>query len=257
VLRFCLLGSGSSGNAVLVRSGDTKILIDNGLSLRQLEARAALVGESIDSVNAVFVTHEHADHVGGLGVLTRRYPIPVYMTHGTQACLPQSLGVLKTVQTFESGATIRIGALSISSFNVPHDAADPVSFVVQSDGAKLGLIGDLGRPSPVVRERLAGSHALILESNYCPTMLKVSSYPAAIRQRIGGGHGHLSNADASKLLAHLMHDALKLVVLTHISQENNTPEEALRIVSSVVKNGQTRVHVAHQDRPTEMFEIAV
>lgn len=257
MIRFCLLGSGSSGNAVLVRTDTSKILIDTGLSLKQLELRAAQIGESLSGLNAVFITHEHGDHVRGLGVLTRRYDVPVYMTPGTQQCLPEGLGPVNRVQLIEAGDAIDIGDLSVNSFSVSHDAADPISFVVQSHGLKLGFAGDLGYVSHLVRDRLAGSDALVLEANYCPDMLRASSYPASIRQRIDGKRGHLSNHAASSLLSNVMHDGLKLVVLTHISQENNTPELALQRVSAVVKGRGTRVHVAHQDQPTEVFEIAV
>lgn len=257
MIRFCLLGSGSSGNAVLVRSNDTKILIDNGLSLKQLELRAAQVGETLEDVKAVLVTHEHGDHVRGLGTFSRRYPVPVLMTPGTQRALPDGLGKVERIETFEAGETLAVGSLAVETFSVTHDAADPVSFVVQSQGVKLGIVGDLGQVNALVEDRLSGSHGLILESNYCEEMIVNGPYPWAVKQRIQGHHGHLSNEMACKLLAAILHEGLKLVVLTHISRENNTPERALQRICGVVKDRPTRVHVAMQDQPTEMFEIAV
>lgn len=256
MIRFSLLGSGSSGNAVLVATESHKILIDNGLSLRQLVLRAAELGESLDGLHAVFVTHEHGDHVSGLGVLSRRLSVPVFLTEGTLANLPRAVGRLNGVELFEAGEHFEFGELTVGSFSVSHDAADPVGYVVQCDGAKLGFAHDLGHASHLVRNRLAGSHALVLESNYCPHMLQKGRYPPAVQQRIRGRRGHLSNRDMGSLLAALRHDALRLVVLVHISEENNDPELASDIARHVLRGSPAEVVVAHQNTPTPMFEVA-
>jgi len=236
-------------------AGGSKILIDNGLSYRQLQLRAAQVGESLDDLKAVFVTHEHSDHVLGLGVLSRKMGVPIYMTAGTAENLPVKLTGLAGVQTFESGDTIALNGVQLHSFRVSHDAADPVSYVVEHDDTRLGVAADLGLASQLVKQRLAGAHALVLESNYCPNMLRRSSYPPAIRQRISGRTGHLSNAAACSLLKVLRHEQLRLVVLVHISMENNTHETAMTMATQVLAGSRARICCAEQDHPTEMFEV--
>ena len=255
LLRFALLGSGSSGNAMLVASSNSKILIDNGFSLKELETRIAGIGETLDGLNAVFVTHEHSDHVKGVGILARRLGVPVYMTLKTYESLPESVGALPRIELFESGESVTIGGLTLASFNVCHDAADPVSFVVQSNGAKLGLAADLGHAPQYVKQRLEGSHALILESNHCLDMLHRGPYPDALKQRIRSRHGHLSNADMTSLLASLVHDGLQIVVLVHLSLENNRPEIVRDMAAGVLKGHHAELHVAHQDVPTPLFVI--
>lgn len=257
VIRFSLLGSGSGGNALLVSTACGKILIDSGLSLRQLRLRAAQVGAALNDLKAVFVTHEHSDHVNGLGSLARQLKVPVFMTPGTFDNLPSSVGKLPRVELFEAGEDIAVGDMVISTFSVSHDAADPVSYVVQCDGARLGLAADMGHASQLVVNRLMGAHALVLESNYCPNLLRQSTYPAALQQRIRSRTGHLSNGDAGTLLASLLHDGLRIVVLIHISEENNNPRLAYDAAAKVLRSLPVRVSVAEQDRPTEMFEIAL
>ncbi len=255
MIRFCLLSSGSSGNSILVTTGSSKILIDDGLSYKQLRLRAECVGESLDDLDAVFVTHEHGDHVNGLGTLSRRQGTPVFMTRGTHENLPKSVGALRQIELFEAGESIAVDGLTMRSFNVSHDAADPVGFVVESGGAKLGLAADLGHCSQLVRVRLAGVHGLILESNYCPDLLRKGSYPPSVQQRIRGRRGHLSNADMRALLTGLVHDGLQVVVLTHISEQNNTHQLAFDHAFEALQDRPIKVHVGRQDQPTGMFEI--
>jgi phosphoribosyl 1,2-cyclic phosphodiesterase len=255
LLRFSLLGSGSSGNAALIVSGRAKILIDDGFSFKQLLARTAEIGESLDGLDAVFVTHEHQDHVAGIGVLARRMDVPIFMTPQTYAGLPPSLGTVRRIEVFEGGDAINVGDLEVRSFSVSHDAADPVSYSVHHGAAKLGFATDFGHSSHLVRTRLAGSHALVLESNYCPDMLRRGGYPPQVQQRIRSRSGHLSNQDMSSLLSELLHEALRTVVLVHISENNNTPELVHAMASQVVKHRAIEVFVAAQDRPTRLFEV--
>ncbi len=255
LIQFSLLGSGSSGNALLIKTDTTKVLVDCGLSYRQLRLRSAEVGETIDDLAGVLVTHEHSDHVNGLGVLTRRQQTPVYMTRGTYQHLPKSLGLLAGVECFEPGDTVTIGDIEAASFSVAHDAADPVSYVLRSNGTILGIAADLGHATALVRQRLSGAHGLILESNYCPDMLRQSSYPFQVQQRINSSSGHLSNRDMSSLLAHVAHDHLQQVVLIHISEENNTHDLAKRMAVQALGVRAVPVNVAPQDRPTELFKV--
>ena len=255
MLQFSLLGSGSSGNAILIRSADAMILIDNGLSFKQLSLRANQVGIALDSLDAIVVTHEHGDHVLGIGVLTRKIKVPVYMTKGTFANLPTSLGHLGDIEFFEAGDTLHIKDLEVISFSVTHDAADPVGFVVRSGGAQFGLATDLGHVSELVKRRLAGSHALVIESNYCPEMLRKGDYPPKIQQRIRGRHGHLSNEEMCSLLHSLLHDTLQHVILVHISENNNTPALVEQRVRGVLKTHPAAMFLATQDTPTPLFRV--
>ena len=257
MLQFSLLGSGSSGNAIVLRSTHTTILIDNGLSFKQLCLRAKAVGVSLESLSAIVVTHEHGDHVQGIGVFTRKMPVPVYMTHGTYANLPPSLGTLGEIIPFEAGDRLEIGDMLVQSFSVSHDAADPVGFTVQSGGVQFGLATDLGHVSHLVRNRLAGCHALVIESNYCPEMLRQGDYPPKIQQRIRGRLGHLSNEEMCSLLHSVMHKDLQHVILVHISENNNCPDLVVQRVQGVLKTHPAAMYVATQDAPTPLFEVRV
>jgi len=256
LIQFSLLGSGSSGNALLIKTDRTKILVDCGLSYRQLRLRSAEVGESIEDLDGVLVTHEHSDHVNGIGVLTRKQKTPVFMTRGTYHNLPKNLGLLEGIECFEPGETVSIGDIEAASFSVAHDAADPVSYVLRSNGTKLGIAADLGHATALVKQRLTGAHGLILESNYCPDMLRDSSYPFQVQQRINSSSGHLSNRDMSSLLAHVAHDELQQVVLIHISDENNTHDLAKNMAVQALGVRTVPVNVAPQDRPTKLFEVS-
>ena len=255
MIRFSLLGSGSSGNAIFITTGATKIVIDNGLSVSQLELRLKAVGESLDGLRAIFVTHEHGDHVNGVGVLARRTKAPVFMSEGTYANLPKGVGDLPAVRCFESGDTLSVDGITLKSFHVEHDAADPVSYVIRSGASQLGIASDLGTATHLVRQRQRGSNALVLESNYCPEMLRHSAYPAAVVQRIGSPQGHLSNPDMNSLLADLLHDGLQLVVAVHISRENNTVEKAREMAARVLRSHGAQLYIASQDGPSPIFEL--
>lgn len=255
MLHFSLLGSGSKGNATLIRTPSAKILIDCGFSGKELERRLACIGESLDGLDAIFITHEHSDHVLGLGVITRKIEAPVYLTCETRANLPQRLGDIGNTQLFEAGDTITIGGLDVASFSVSHDAADPVSYTVSEHGAKVGFAHDLGHCSQLVRARLAGSHALVLESNYCPEMLRNGPYPPELQQRIRSRIGHLSNQDMNSLLSELLHDCLRTVVLVHISEKNNLYDLAQSMAERVLRGHHARLIVARQDTPTELIEV--
>jgi phosphoribosyl 1,2-cyclic phosphodiesterase len=257
VIRFCLLGSGSSGNALLIASRSTKLLIDSGLSYKQVALRAAAVGESLDDLQAVFITHEHRDHVNGVGTLARRLKVPVFITPRTLENLPPTVGTLPEVRLFEAGETLSVGNIRVTSFSVTHDAVDPVSYVIEADGVKVGVASDLGHAPALVQMRLAGAHALVLESNYCPRMLRDGPYPPMLQQRIRSKHGHLSNADMNSLLSSLLHEALRLVVLVHISEKNNCPDLAHQLARQVMGDHPAELHVALQDRPTPLFTVCL
>ena len=257
MLSFCLLGSGSAGNAILLESGQTRLLIDNGLSYKELLRRTEMAGLSLDSLDAVLVTHEHGDHVCGLGTLARKHELPVFLTASTRHHLPKKLGPLPDTRVFRAGDAWGQGDIEVQSFSVNHDAADPVGYTFTSQGVKVGFAFDFGAPTNVVRQRLAGSHALVVETNYCPDMLWAGSYPEQIKQRIEGKFGHLSNDMAADLVRDLLHPALSTVVLVHISERNNTPGKAQAAVQRALGSHGATLHVASQDAPTPMFRVAV
>ncbi len=255
MITFALLGSGSSGNAIVVASEDTCILIDNGLSYRELSRRAALAGFDLASLSAVLITHEHGDHVAGIGTLCRKHDVPVYLTSGTYHSLPPRLGSLSRPQLFRAGDAWEVGDLRIESFSVNHDAVDPVGYAISSRGAKVGFAFDLGAPTHLVRQRLAGSHALVVETNYCPEMLRVGDYPESVKQRISSKFGHLSNAAAADLVRDLLHPDLATIVLVHISENNNTPERAHAAMRDALGSHDAGLHLATQDAPTPRFRV--
>ncbi|HOV59463.1 MAG TPA: MBL fold metallo-hydrolase [Candidatus Hydrogenedentes bacterium] len=254
MLRFALLASGSKGNATLISDGETHILQDAGISRKRLEERLRLLGVAPENLAAVLVTHEHSDHVRGLPLLARAYDIPVYATGPTAREL--ALQDNHRVVTFSAGDALAFGNIRVQSYSVSHDAIDPVNYTYASvSGAKLGFATDLGHPCKLTLARLAGAHAIIVESNYCPHMLRRGPYPPFLQQRIRGRQGHLSNDDAMALLETLRHDRLRLAVLVHVSEHNNDPALVHENVSRIFAGTSVRVVVAPPEGLTEWFEV--
>jgi len=236
MLRFRSLGSGSAGNATLVeaRAGTTvtRLLIDCGLGLRQLDARLAQAGLSAADLDGLFITHEHGDHIGSARALALREGLPIWMSRGTHDALdaPDFAGLLRRARDTE---TIALGDLEIRPFTVPHDAREPLQLTCTDGASRLGVLTDLGHATPHLTDALTGCHALLLECNHDPALLAASRYPAFLKQRVGGPQGHLSNASAAALLDRLRHPGLRHVVAAHLSEQNNRPalaQSALALV---------------------------
>lgn len=232
MLRFRNLGSGSTGNATVVESREglttTRLLIDCGLGIRQLQARLEAAGLALEDLDAIFITHEHADHIGCALPLARRLGIPLWMSHGTAEALQleDEPGNGLRVCIARDGEPLQIGALQLHPFTVPHDAREPLQLRC-SDGARhLGVLTDLGHATPHVANMLAGCHTLLLECNHDPDLLAASGYPPFLKRRVMGPWGHLSNDSAAQLAAQLQHPALSQVIAAHLSQQNNRPELA-------------------------------
>ena len=206
------------------------MLIDCGLSAREVCARLASLNVGPQSIDAILVTHEHSDHVKGLSALSRKYKIPVFANRLTR----KELGKVYAVEEFRSGENFWVGGIRILPFSIEHDAADPVGFVFNAEGLKFAQATDLGRVTPQVQEALSAAHALVLESNHDQQMLKECSYPWELKRRIASSHGHLSNDTAASLCAELLHSDLQHVVLGHLSQNSNTPQLALGTFRSAV-----------------------
>ena len=245
-LTLCVLASGSRGNATYLSDGDTAILIDAGLSGVEIQRRMAAKGLDPHRLNAILVSHEHSDHIQGVGVLSRRFNLTVYINDATRQASQNALGRLAGVQAFTCGHTFSIGNLAVHPFSISHDAEDPAGFTIRSNGCKVGVATDLGVVTGVVKTHLSACDALILEANHDPQMLIDGPYPWPLKQRIRSRTGHLSNDDTAQLLETLMHERLAHVVLAHLSEENNTPEMAKQTVHRILNLSATRLHVATQ-----------
>lgn len=223
-LVFQLLASGSKGNSILVCSATTRILLDAGLSGKELARRLGGSPVEAKELDALIVSHEHQDHVRGLGIMSRRYDLPVYLSRGTLEGLPPETGRLAHTQLFQPGGSFSIGDIRIQPFAVPHDAQEPSGFVFECEGVRLGICTDLGTATNLVRTRLQGCQGLIVEANHDTERLLNGPYPPQLKQRIRSRHGHLSNSDTYELLKGLLHGSLQSVVFAHLSEVNNTPE---------------------------------
>ena len=258
-MKFSVLASGSGGNACYVETTNSKILIDAGLSGKELIRRLELIKVNPGSLNALVLTHEHIDHVKGAGPLARKFDIPVYINRATLRKGVKALGNLSRPVSIYTGQTFSINDILIETFTKCHDAVDPMGIIICSNNVKLGLITDLGRSTRLVEERLKGCHALIIEFNYDQEMLENSSYPLELIRRIKGAEGHLSNRQAGKLLKGISHKNLGIVIPAHLSKENNFPEKVLQEARDVLEKcglGHTKIAISSQDEPLSMMAIS-
>ena len=258
-MRIVVLGSGSSGNAVVVEHRGRRILLDGGFSCRELERRMHAVGVAPESIEALVLTHEHSDHLRGVDRFVRRFEVPFYATAGTLA-ESRSLGekARRWARPLASGRPAEIGPFQVEPFAIPHDAREPVGLVVEDgDGCRLGLAGDIGSRSRLAWGRLAEVDVLVLETNHDLEMLRSGPYPWVLKQRVAGRHGHLSNREAAEGLPELLCDRLRQVVLYHLSRTNNLPVLAQAAVSEALdRAGSTAmVMLTEQSRPSSWVEV--
>ena len=235
---FCPLFSGSSGNALFIGAGNTRLLIDAGLSGRTVSEALASIGILPETLNGILVTHEHSDHVKGVGILSRKYHLPIYANPRTWAAMEKQIGAVAPHlrREFETGESFFVGDFSIMPFAVPHDAADPVGYRVYYGSASVATATDMGYFSPKVCDALSGVNLMVLESNHDIDMLRANEhYSAALKARILGRHGHLSNVACAEALWMLYQTGVRHVVLGHLSHENNTPELAMRTVCEAMQ----------------------
>lgn len=232
MIKFCSLFSSSSGNCTFVSTGRTNILIDAGVSGRRIEQALKAIDEDISNVDAMLVTHEHSDHIKGLGVLSRRHNIPIYANEATWGKLGSSIGQIReaNIKRFETKKVFEINDCTILPFPTPHDAVLSSGFNIFVSEMKLTIATDIGHISKELLGYLRGSTMLMLESNHDVDMLKAGSYPYHIKRRIMGDLGHLSNEMAGKVIAYLAEEGTKLFILGHLSQENNFPKLAYQTV---------------------------
>lgn len=233
-MRFASLGSGSQGNALVVESGASRILLDCGFGLADAVSRLGRLGLAPQDISAIVVTHEHDDHIGGVARLARRHALPVWLTHGTLNGFEALFADVKTVNVIGSYEAFSVGDLQIQPFPVPHDAREPAQYVFGDGVRRLGVLTDTGCSTPHIEAMLSQCHALVLECNHDIEMLQSSSYPRRLRERIAGKFGHLDNVTAAALLARLDNAKLQHLVAAHLSQENNRPELARAALSAAI-----------------------
>ncbi len=264
-LRYTSLGSGSEGNALLVEAVDdgqvqARVMLDCGFGLRDIMRRLAARGVAPEALDAIVVTHEHNDHVGGVLRLARRHGIAVHCTHGTWAAVSQSLGA-DAVDGIEvryvcSHTPFTVGALSVHPFPVPHDAREPTQFVFSSGAKRLGVLTDTGCATACIVEMLGGCDGLVLECNHDPQLLARSDYPERLKRRIAGNYGHLSNEAAAALLAALDRSRLQRVHAAHLSRQNNRPELAAALLAEVLGVAADEIGIATQDEGFDWVTLA-
>ena len=251
---ICPLASGSKGNSLFVSWKNNSILIDAGLSGIEIERRLESKKLSPESLTAIIVTHEHSDHIRGVGILSRRYNIPVYINKNTYE-KASSLGRLAGLQFFECGSSFKIDNLTVSPFTISHDAVDPAGFTLEYKNKKIGIATDLGIATNLVKEHLKNCSVLYLEANHDPDMLINGPYPWYLKQRIKGRQGHLSNMDSKELLEELNNENLKHVILAHLSEENNTPEKAHNAAKAALNSSDVTIEVAMPHKPGKLVTL--
>jgi phosphoribosyl 1,2-cyclic phosphodiesterase len=246
-MRFASLGSGSRGNSLVVDAGDTKLLIDCGFSARAALARLARLTILPEDLSGILVTHEHSDHAAGIFRFSACFGIPVYMTHGTHAMVSQEARPPAECRPIDGHAKFSVDGIEVTPFPVPHDAREPVQFVVSDGQCRLGVLTDCGAITPHVAATLNGCQALVLECNHDPGLLAASDYPALLKRRIAGGFGHLCNAQAASLLRRIDTAALRHVVAAHLSEQNNRPGLARNALAQALGCAEDWIGVASQE----------
>jgi phosphoribosyl 1,2-cyclic phosphodiesterase len=279
-VRFTILGSGSSGNCAYVETESSRVLVDAGFSPRQIRQRLAMIGRTPENLSAILITHEHTDHISGLFGLAERLRIPIYCNRDTQEAIAWALkerwngkrdplfdGMEKTAadfiqklewRLFQTGDRFELNDLLVETFPIPHDAQDPVGFLLRTCAGNIGFVTDLGHMTKLVAERIRAANVLVLESNHDVKMLQDSNRSWSLKQRILGRHGHLSNEAAAEAAANIMSAELKHLYLAHLSRECNKPELAMRVMGECLERiGATHVHLqfAAQHEPCSTLEL--
>lgn len=265
-MRLCSIASGSSGNCIYVGSDATHLLVDVGISGKKAEAGLNSLGLTGGDIDGILVTHEHSDHIAGLGVLCRKYEIPIFATKGTIQAILKNGGKNAPEPSFfheiEADSKLIIKDLAVSPMRISHDAAEPVAYRIGYGAKRVAVCTDLGVYNDYTVECLKGMDALLLEANHDVNMLQVGPYPYYLKQRILGNKGHLSNENAGRLLSRILHDNLKAIVLGHLSKENNMPELAYESVRMEITLGDCPytaedfpISVAQRSEPSPVIEV--
>jgi phosphoribosyl 1,2-cyclic phosphodiesterase len=260
IVRFCVLASGSAGNSAFLATSKTRILIDAGLSVRDLTRRLDAIGEKPEDLDAVVITHEHSDHVAGLARLIRmrakkKRPVPVFVSRLTAPLIDWEDLESPPVERFQAGSGWMIGNIAVESFTIPHDAVDPVGFCFHAEGIKIGIATDLGYVPDSIKVHLRRVQVLLLESNHDVEMLRVGPYPWSVKQRVMGRNGHLSNTHTCDYLENDLDQGVQTLILGHLSEQNNHPEIVrMGAAQSLAQRGlDPRLVIAEQKKATEVF----
>jgi phosphoribosyl 1,2-cyclic phosphodiesterase len=262
MLNFCSLYSGSSGNSSFIETENTKILIDVGVSSKKVEEALASINVDPSSIDAILVTHEHSDHVQGLGTFSKKFNVPVYANQETIDNMPKQIDKINdsNVKKFKVTDKFCIGDLEINPFNIPHDAANPCGFNFFKNKTKISISTDIGHMTNSILKNLEGSKFVLLEANYDPNVLKCSKYPFPLKKRIAGPTGHLPNEVAGKTISHLLNSGLHSAMLGHLSKESNFPELAYKtVMEELINNNYNETSlslcVADRNGPTKIIKF--
>lgn len=263
-MKFCSLYSGSSGNSIFIASEKSKVLIDAGLPGKKIEEALCNIGENAKDLNGIFVTHEHSDHIKGIGVLSRKYDIPIFANSDTWNAMEKSIGKIKehNIKIMDRRSTIYINDLDIISFNIPHDAVAPVGYTLHCNGKKVSVTTDFGIYTEEIRDNIKDSEVILLESNHDVNMLKFGPYPYVLKRRILSEVGHLSNDDCGKAIVDLIkYKSKKKIILGHLSGTNNHPDLAFETVmatlreNNIKQNEDIELSMANRHCPSELIVV--
>ncbi|MGB1880210.1 MAG: MBL fold metallo-hydrolase [Gammaproteobacteria bacterium] len=253
-MRFATLGSGSRGNATVVEHQGRALLIDCGLSLKQIERRCQAIALDLRSLVGILITHEHDDHVGGAATLARKYQIPLFMSAGTRLAAADKLERAGPVNQVHPEKTFRLGDFTACPVLVPHDAREPCQYVIEAGGARLGILTDIGHCSSHVQQQYSGLEGLVLEFNHDPELLRNSAYPAMLQERIAGNHGHLSNQQAEAILGSFDLSRLRQFTAAHLSEKTNDPDLVAGYLARSLP-ASLPWHIAAQDTASHWFRL--
>ena len=262
MLNFCSLYSGSSGNSLFIKTENTKILVDAGVSSKKIEKALNELDIEPKSIDGILVTHEHLDHVQGLGTFSKKFDLPVFVNQETLDAMPKQKDKIseKNLNTFKVSEKFSIGDLDINPFSIPHDAANPCGFTILNEDKKISIATDIGHMTNDILKNLEESQFVLLESNYDPEVLKCSSYPFMLKSRIAGPTGHLPNEIAGKTIAYLLKSGLRQAMLGHLSKESNFPELAYKtVVDELIANNYNEnslnLSVANRDCHSKLITV--
>lgn len=260
-LKFCSLYSGSSGNCQYIKTQNATILVDAGLSGKRIQQEIAKIGEDPNKIDAIFITHEHVDHIQGAGIMSRRLNIPIYANEKTWEAMSPCIGNIKSHNIKILDDCTQIGDLTIKPFDISHDAAHPVGFNIFYKNKKISLVTDTGRANGTIITSIADSDLLLVESNHDEDMVIIGPYPWPLKRRVLGEYGHMSNEAAGRLIAEVIRKGTEIVLLGHLSRENNFPELAYKTVESILVENSIDVNpgvcldLTYRDRASKVYEI--
>jgi len=258
MLKFCSLYSGSSGNSSFIQSENINILVDAGVSGKKIVDALASINIAIENISAILVTHEHSDHTQSIATLSKKYNIPVYANKKTWEAMQDKKEKMSkdNIMYFSNNKPFTLNDITVVPFDIPHDAANPCGFAISDFNSKISIATDIGHMTTSIIDNIKNSNFLLLEANYEPDVLKCSSYPFHLKERIASPIGHLSNIEAGKTINYLANFGVKNIMLGHLSNENNFPELAYKSVLEQIENKDLNLSVANRFEPSKFFNVS-